>query len=131
MRSDLFLFFICFIIILSCSHKLTQQKQAMLNDPSIDQCYKEAMIQKRIIPGMTFNMVESTLGHPSWVNYSSFNDGSKAEVWVYRPSFFKQRFSAIHGLSTRYLYIAFKEGTVVTVFNDIHIPNVIIIPRRK
>jgi hypothetical protein len=104
-------------------------QQSILDDPSVDQRYKDAMRQKRIVPGMTYNMVDATLGPAHFINYVSFDDGSQAEVWVYKPSFASQYFSARYGLSTQYLYIAFKQGKVVSVFNDIHIPNVIVIPK--
>lgn len=120
---------ICMISFWSCAHRTPTLQQPILDDPSVDQRYKDAMRQKRIVPGMTHNMVEATLGPAHFVNYSSFDDGSQAEIWVYKPSLARQYFSARYGFSTQYLYIAFKEGKVVCVFNDIHIPNVIVIPR--
>jgi hypothetical protein len=123
------LLIICMISFCSCAHKTQPMQQSMLDDPSVDQRYKDAIRQKRIVPGMTYNMVEATLGPAHFVNYSSFDDGSQAEIWVYKPSLARQYFSARYGFSTQYLYIAFKEGKVVCVFNDIHIPNVIVIPR--
>ena len=120
---------LCMISSWSCAHKTPALQPSILDDPSVDQHYKDAMRQKRIVPGMTYNMVEATLGPAHFINYSTFNDGSQAEVWGYKPSFARQYFSARYGLSTQYLYIAFKEGKVVSVFNDIHIPNVIVIPR--
>ncbi len=113
----------------SCVHKTPPLHQSILDDPSVDQRYKDAMRQKRIIPGMTYNMVEATLGPAHFINYSAFDDGSRAEVWVYRPSLARQYISAQYGFSTEYLYIAFKDGKVASVFNDIRTPNVIVIPR--
>lgn len=123
------LLMICTTSFFSCAHRTPTLQQSILDDPSVDQRYKDAMKQKRIVPGMTHNMVEATLGPAHFINYSSFDDGSQAEVWVYKPSLAKQYFSARYGFSTQYLYVAFKEGKVVSVFNDIHIPNVIVIPR--
>jgi hypothetical protein len=74
-------------------------------------------------------MVEAIYGPPHAVNYSAFDDGTQAEIWVYRPSLAWQAISAQYGLSTQYLYIAFKEDKVVRVLTDIRTPNVIIIPR--
>jgi hypothetical protein len=123
------LLLICVTGFWSCAHRTQSAQQSILDDPSIDQRYKDAMRQKRIIPGMTYNMVEASLGTAHFINYSAFNDGSQAEVWGYKPSLARQYVSAQYGFSTQYLYIAFKEGKVVGVFNDIHIPNVIVIPR--
>ena len=117
------------LLLISCAHKPPPLQQQILEDRNIEQRYKDAMRQKRIIPGMTHNMVEATLGPPYFINYSSFDDGTQAEVWVYRPSIARQYFSVRYGMSTNYLFIAFKEGEVVSVFNDIRTPNVIIIPK--
>jgi len=122
-------FTICIISFWSCAHRTPPLQQSILDDPSVEQRYKDAMRQKRIIPGMTYNMVEGTLGPAHFINYSAFDDGSRAEVWVYTPSLARQYISAQYGFSTQYLYIAFKEEKVVSVFNDIKIPNVIVIPR--
>jgi hypothetical protein len=123
------LFMICIISLWSCAHRTPPLQQSILSDPSVEQRYKDAIRQKRIIPGMTYNMVEATLGPAHFINYSAFDDGSQAEVWVYRPSLARQYISAQYGLATQYLYVAFKEGKVVSVLNDIKIPNVIVIPR--
>jgi hypothetical protein len=120
---------VCIGVLWGCAHKLSPLQQQILEDPTVEQRYKDAMRQKRIIPEMTHNMVEATLGPPHFVNYSSFDDGTQAEVWVYRPSLARQAISAQYGLSTQYLYIAFKGEKVASVFNDIRTPNVIIIPR--
>ena len=77
---------ICMISFWSCAHRTPTLQQSILDDPSVDQRYKDAMRQKRIVPGMTHNMVEATLGPAHFINYSSFDDGSQAEVWVYKPS---------------------------------------------
>jgi len=123
------LFTICVISFWSCAHRTPPLQQSILNDSSVEQRYKDAMRQKRIIPGMTYNMGEATLGPAHFINYSAFDDGSRAEVWVYRPSLARQYISVRYGFSTQYLYIAFKEEKVVSVFNDIKVPNVIVIPR--
>jgi hypothetical protein len=80
---------ICMISFWSCAHRTPTLQQSILDDPSVDQRYKDAMRQKRIVPGMTHNMVEATLGPAHFINYSSFDDGSQAEVWVYKPSLAK------------------------------------------
>jgi len=122
----------CISIFGSCAHKPPQPpplQEKILEDPTVEQRYKDAISQKRIIPGMTYNMVEATHGHPHYVNYSNFDDGTQAEVWVYRPSLARQYVSGRYGLSNDYLFVAFREGKVVRVFNDIRTPSVIIIPR--
>ena len=64
---------------------------------------------------MTHNMVEATLGPPDLVNYSSFDDGSRAEVWVYKPSFFTQMVNTRYGVPTENLYVTFKEAKLISV----------------
>ncbi|MBM4305365.1 MAG: hypothetical protein FJ123_01390 [Deltaproteobacteria bacterium] len=130
-RFCLIILIVCTSISWSCAHKPSQPlpSQQILEDPTVEQSYKDAIRQKRVIPGMTHDMVEAIHGPPHAVNYSVFDDGTQAEIWVYRPSLARQALSAQYGLSTQYLYIAFKEDKVVRVFNDIRTPNVIIIPR--
>lgn len=123
-------FMICMISFVGCAHKVVPiQQQSILDDSSVDQRYKDAVRQGRVIPGMTHNMVEATLGPADLVNYSSFDDGSQAEVWVYKPSLVKEVISARYGISTQYLYVAFREGKTITIFNAVHVPSVITVPR--
>ncbi len=112
-----------------CAHRPQPIKEQILQDPTVEQRYKDAIRQGRVIPGMTHGMVEAIYGPPHAVNYSTFDDGTQAEVWVYQPSLARQAISARYGLSTQYLYIAFKEDKVVRVLNDIRTPNVIVIPK--
>jgi len=51
----------CMSISWSCAHKPSQlpPSQQILDDPAVEQSYKDAIRQKRVIPGMAHGMVEA------------------------------------------------------------------------
>ncbi|MBW2039889.1 MAG: hypothetical protein JRI46_09885 [Deltaproteobacteria bacterium] len=102
----------CIGILGGCAHSPTPRQQAILDDPTIDQRYKDAMMQKKVIAGMTKDMVRTTWGNPASTSFVG-----ETEIWTYTHGFAGGAFRAYYGLDSIYRHVCFEKGKVVGVVN--------------
>lgn len=116
MRKILFILTVAGILLGGCAHQNIKDRQEILEDPNIEQQYKNAVDQERIIAGMTPKMVIAVLGEPRNINYVTV-EGHSVEEWVYAPSTVGQMFRARCGIPLKYKYVIFENNKVVGVFS--------------
>jgi len=76
----------CLTVLFSwgCAHGPTRGQQVILNDFTIDQQYKDAMMQKNVIPGMPLDVVLETWGLPPYGSeIIILKTGAVFSVWKY------------------------------------------------
>jgi hypothetical protein len=97
--------------LIGCAHRFTPQQIAMMNDPSIEQAYKNAIRQRGILPGMTPNMVKAIWGKPASTRFVD-----TLYIWTYTHGLAGKIFRPYIDRDLFYRHVVFKKGKVLCVF---------------